>query len=350
MTNGRAPGSAASRVQRVLALRSFPGLAHLPPSELAVLGEHLRPRLFPRGVTVLEQGIPVAGVHFVIEGRVHFVRDSVVRREFGPHEVVGGLAALSGEPQGARAVAASDTVTLELLRDDMVEVFEDHFPIALAVLRALSRAHLQLRLELGEDCGYPTVNDGEALPEIGELSLVERMSQLRRTLPFGNVSVEVIASLAQSAEEVRVTAGQTLWTAGDPSTATFTVLSGIVRCATPDGRHSFRFGPSSVLGSIDAVGQVPRWYTATTQTDVVGLRSHADTLIDFMEDRPGVALAFLGLAARNVGRLLERVGDQRAAGADVELPSSPRPLPAGGRLAGTPGDHPDLDGGARGGP
>ena len=55
------------------------------------------------------------------------------------HHVVGGIAALTGSTAGLSALAVTPTVTLELSKDAMEDVFEDSFPIFLAVLRALAR-------------------------------------------------------------------------------------------------------------------------------------------------------------------------------------------------------------------
>ncbi len=318
----RTRDNAVSRVQRVLALRTFPGFARLPPKDLAVLGEYLRPRSFAAGATLLEAGAAVRAIYLIIDGKVDVVRDDAVRRTYVAKEVVGGLAALAGQPQAHRAIAAEDTVTLEFLEEDLREIFEDNFTITLAVLRALSRTHLQLRMELGEACGYPPVNDDDAFPPLGDLWLVERMRRLRSTLPFGHVSVEAIASLAQAATEVRVAAGSVLWRAGEASVSTLTLLQGVVACETPDGAHRFRFGPESVLGAIDAIAHVPRWYTATAATSVVALRSDADALVDFMEDRPGMAQAMLRLSARSISALLDRAADLQAPAPRVERASA----------------------------
>ena len=76
----RARDNAASRVQRVLALRTFPGFAHLAPRDLAVLAEVLRPRFFPAGVTILKEGVPAPGLQLIVDGKVTVHRKGRVPR------------------------------------------------------------------------------------------------------------------------------------------------------------------------------------------------------------------------------------------------------------------------------
>ena len=241
---------------------------------------------------------------------------------------MGGISSLTREPVAGRFVADEDTITLELDRDDMEEVFEDNFTIVLAVLRAFANYHLSLRKELGVDCGYAPVDESTAFPEVGELWLVERMRILNKTLPFGNVSVEAVASIAQSSEELRLEPGQTLWREGDPSGYNVTVLSGILECETDDKKHHFRFGAGSVLGAIDSIAQTPRWYTARAETPVVALRAYAEALVDFMEDHSNLAMEMLRLNARMVNALHERLSEMastasKKAAVPMEMPSSP---------------------------
>lgn len=297
---------AAGHVQSVLALRTFAGFASLGPGELAVLAEILRPRFFPAGTTILSPGTPVKAFHMIVDGRVKILKNGRLLREFGSKDVVGGLAAFTRDPDGAHVVAIDDTLTFECDRDDMEEVFEDNFTIQLAVLRGLARQAIELRKQLGVRAGFAEYDENLVEPKVGELWLVERMSFLKKTLPFGDAHVEAIAALAQSATELRFEAGQRLWREGDESGFTITLLNGTVDCVSSEA-HKFEFQPLSVLGAIDSMAAIPRWYEAVCRTPIIALRGETENLIDFMEDHPSLATEMSRLNARMISEMLERV-------------------------------------------
>jgi CRP-like cAMP-binding protein len=114
-------------VERVLFLRRVRGFTTLPPADLAVLGECARERVTKRGAALLRAGEPVSAVHLILEGRVRIRRRG---RELGIAErgvVVGGGLLLSRDPEGLEAVAQTDTVTLELDRESVLDALEDRF-------------------------------------------------------------------------------------------------------------------------------------------------------------------------------------------------------------------------------
>ncbi len=298
---------ATGHVQSVLALRTFGGFANLSPGELTVLAEILRPRFFPAGTTLLSPGTPVKSFHMIVDGRVRSLKDGKLIRELVSKQVVGGLAAFTRDPEGAHVVAVEDTLTFECDRDDMEEVFEDNFTIQLAVLRGLAQQVIELRKLLGSRAGFGDYDENLVEPEVGELWLVERMGFLKKTLPFGDAHIEGIAALAQSSKELRFPAGYTLFREGEPSGFTVTLLNGTVDCMSEDGRHCFEFQPLSVLGAIDSLADIPRWYSAVCRTPIIALRGETENFIDFMEDHPSLATQMMRLNARVISEMQQRV-------------------------------------------
>jgi CRP-like cAMP-binding protein len=294
-------------VERVLVLRTFPAFEGLSPSELAVMAEHVRPRRFAPGDTVFRPGVPVRSLHFVVRGRVELLRQGRVRRTLGPQEVVGGLASMMHDPVGQHAVAAVETVTLQLDRDEMAEVFEDNFPIFLGVLRVMARMLVTARKKLGRDAGHTPASSLDWMRELGELGLVERILVLRRTMDFAGAEIEALADLAQEAEEVRLPARTTLWRSGDSADHSVIVITGRVTCGS-DG-HSFDFGPGSVAGGVDSLCGDPRWYTAVTAGELRGLRIEAQDLLDVIEDNMAMGMNLLRVIATGIHRIDQRVSD-----------------------------------------
>jgi len=61
-----------------------------------------------------------------------------------------------------------------------------------------------------------------------------------------------------------------------------------------------------VLGSLDAVAEVPRWFNAVTETPVVALQANMQYLIDVFEDNFAMAMDYLGVQARWLLEIFDR--------------------------------------------
>lgn len=295
-------------IQRSLILKTFPGFVDLSAAELAVLAAITEERFFARGAALLEPGVPVQAFYLIVEGEVQVLKDGTPTQTFGPRSAVGGLAALTRDPAGAHVVALEDTVALEVDHEDMADVFEDHFPILLGVLRAVARTlrEAQIRARGGpamtqqEDEAGPTVDTSRPL------GLVERMWQLRRGTAFRHTNIEALADMATDAEELRFAAGETVWDVGDQADWSLLVVSGTVRCES-DQAEPFTFGPGYVVGGLDSLAEQDRWYRATAECDVVGLRTTRADLYDVLEDHPDMSMAFLRNLAAGIIATMARI-------------------------------------------
>lgn len=77
-------------------------------------------------------------------------RGGEVKMRFGPGDVVGSLGTLANEPRWYTAKAAGGLVGLRLAGETMLDVFEDHFDLALAMMRASARGLLALTIMAAE--------------------------------------------------------------------------------------------------------------------------------------------------------------------------------------------------------
>lgn len=295
----------AGRVERVLALRSFPGLALVEPAHLAVMAEVAEERFFPRGATLSTPGQPVRAAQLIRHGEVAVLREGIAMRRFGAGDIVGAVASITGDPEGQHVVATLDTRTFEIDRDDFSDVLEESFSLLHASLRGMLRGVLACRKNLPGDAGFdaPILAEGHAPVELG---LIERVLFLRGLLTYGRARVEALAELAREMTPVRVPAGTVLWSEGDPSPHSLLVWSGVVACTTNHGQR-FRFGPDSAVGGIDSLAGEPRWYHAVAETDLVALRADVTHLMDVIEDHPDMGLDMLRSAARILTGLYERL-------------------------------------------
>lgn len=298
----------SSNVERVLALRGFPAFRHLSPRDLAVLAEHTTPHVFRAGAPLLRPGMPVRSLHFLLRGRVAILRDGEAHCDAISPEIVGGLRALAQEPRGQHAVAAEDTLTLQLDLDDMEDIFEDRFGIFLATLRAVARAQIGLRRGLGLAAAYSPPVSAEPARAVADLDLVGRLFLLRRTADFARARVEALADIAQEGRVIELAAGQVVWRSGDVADHGILIADGIVTCTSDRGDQRFVFGPGALVGGIDSIANEPRWFEATAEGPVRGLRIETQRLLDTMEDNVELAMDVLRSFARASLELEERSG------------------------------------------
>jgi CRP-like cAMP-binding protein len=217
---------------------------------------------------------------------------------------VGGLALFARDPLGSQVVADEDTLTLELDADTVWEALEDRFSILHHLLRANSRRSIDLitRFELDPAAGMPGCPFEPR--DTGDIDLVDRILFLRRMSVFERSSISALADLGRAMAQVRFEAGTTLWHEGEPGPGVFLIRSGFVRARSARGLE-FRPGPGFPLGALEALGEVPRWYEAVTETPVVALQGHASALVDVFEDNFEMAMDYLAVIAQSTLRVLD---------------------------------------------
>lgn len=289
-------------LERMLHLKRVPMLSGLASAEVAILADAAAERLFPKGAVVFREGEPVSAVHFVVRGALGSFRKGAPVGRFGPGAGIGGLALLARDPLGSLVVADEDTLTLELDADAVVEVLEDRFPILQHILRETSRRAIALltRLRLDPAAGVPELPPDEGHP--GEIDLVDRILFLRRMEVFRRSSVTALADLGRAMAQVRFEAGTTLWHEGEPGPSILLLRSGFVAARSAAG-PSFRAGPGFPLGALEALGELPRWYEAVSETPVVALQGHMGALVDVFEDHFEMAMDYLAVVAQSALRM-----------------------------------------------
>jgi len=308
----RDDGDTVPMMQRALLLKSFPGFAQLSAADLTLLASVTSERFFRRGEEMLTPGVPVQRFYFIVEGDVQMYADGEPTQRFEARAAVGGLAALTQDPKGAHAVAIEDTLALEVDREDMKDVFEDSFAILTGVLGAIARTLRQLQQASGGGMMVPNLSSFDPVDPSRPLSLVERMWFLRQSQSYGSMTIETLAEMAADANEVRLSDGDEVWSAGEMADHSLMILAGQLRCVNEAG-NSWRLGPGFVVGAIDALATAPRLYDAFADGDVVALKVRVSTLLDMLEDDSDMAMAKLRHLASGVTRLLERLAAARGA-------------------------------------
>jgi CRP-like cAMP-binding protein len=301
------PKTRSAVLERVLLLRTFAPFADLAPAHLTAMAEMAEDRFFPAGAEIQAEGAPVRYVHYVLSGDVEIRRGGRVIRKLGERSVIGGLAALAQVRDAAQVVARSDVATFSFSQEDQRDVFEDDFEVLLRIMRSVARGFLEARKLAGAGGGFRPDDESAPIPH-APLGLVDKLAFLRRTGPYNEARLEAVAELARESPEVRFEAGHQLWRAGDPSGSSLIMVAGVVAATADQGRQTFRFSTGSIVGGLDSLAAVPRWFDAVTATDVVAIQVNYGVLLDLLEDHTEMAMDLLRVLASNTLALRERIG------------------------------------------
>jgi len=124
--------------ERTLAIRAVPCFRTAAVQALALLAVGAGERTLDRSERLFSYGDAASSIFVVARGTVHIEReDPKIRARFGPGAIIGGGAALSFVTQPYTAVAETQAVVLELRREDIVDVLEDHLEIVRAIFAGL---------------------------------------------------------------------------------------------------------------------------------------------------------------------------------------------------------------------
>jgi CRP-like cAMP-binding protein len=316
------------RIERIHALRSMFGTTGGPTTQaLAALAQHITAVRIPKGTQLAREGSLLGIVYLIIEGKIVASRNGHAWGEFAAPGSIGFLPALAGGMQGIDCVAVETTIALALRSEDMLEVLEDHFDLLLGALRGFARSAIELRRQLPEHAGFSNeVREMTQCPA-RPLDLVERILYLRQTFALQRSFVVEIAEIARAAQEARYAAGTKLWSVGDEAKHAVILLCGVVECANPEGAV-FRFGPGDIVGNLDAMAGMPRWFDAVTTEQVVALVLPSEVMVDVIEDHPELAFDLLRVFSAGLVDLRERLHEQskRTGIKPQQTWTGPRPL------------------------
>lgn len=286
--------SALVPVQRLMALRQYPGFADAELAELAVLAENVVEEELPAGTVVTPAG-QVPPLHLVLDGRL----------QLGPHQLgvralAGSLAAMAGRPLQTPMIAATDTRTLRVSARDFLDILEDNFGLLSAARRYVAQHLIALRLRPAPF--HPILRRQKvATFPAGASGVVDRLLALRQLAPLSRGRIHALVALASAARETRWPAGATLVRAGEAARASYIVLEGTVGL---EG-GSVELGSGDSFGAIELLAERPYLATAVARSPVRALECPATAIHDVCEDHTDFAMAVL---ARLSGELLDEAG------------------------------------------
>ncbi len=125
------PDSAQSRLA---ILAPMPMFAHCNERELRVVAQATRPRRFPEGTIIFEQGHPGTELFLLISGAVDIIKDGQRIVRLGPGSNFGEMAMLDEPRRSASAVAAAETELMVIPRDAFFAMLKGNPMLAVKIL------------------------------------------------------------------------------------------------------------------------------------------------------------------------------------------------------------------------
>lgn len=279
---------------RLLALRAMPNYAGLADESLLFIAEHARERRFRAGEPLFAERSPLTNLHFLVHGRVTTTRRGVLHQELEAPGAIGILAVLAGEVDGWGATAEADTLTLEIPVEAFLDNLEDDFALVRNALRILSGKILDLSGNLPvHPSRAAAVVVGE--PPDHEPTLGERVILMRagaQATRFATTNMDAFVEIERRMRLVRVEPGASIFERGDPSSFSFRIHHGCVRCTAANGDH-VDVGRDMSLGVLDGLAARPRSYAARAVSAVLGYRTDVEASLNVFEMYPGLGLGVL---------------------------------------------------------
>jgi CRP/FNR family transcriptional regulator, cyclic AMP receptor protein len=140
-----------------------------------------------------------------------------------------------------------------------------------------------------------------ASPSADSLGLVERVAALHRVRMFAAVPGRVLAAVAETAVEQRVSPGEMLMEEGSVEAHLYAVVDGRVRVHRGD-RTIVELGPGATVGELAALVPAPRTASVTALEPTLVLRVDQMALDELLVEWPELAH---GVIAELVSRVRE---------------------------------------------
>ena len=125
-------------------LKKIDWFDELPEEILTVLAQKVSQCTLSKDEVLFNKGDVGNSLFIIFEGRVKVVThnedgNEITLNKVGAGEIVGEMSLLDHKPRSAGVIALEKTSTLELKREDFMEVLEGHPDLALSVIRNLSK-------------------------------------------------------------------------------------------------------------------------------------------------------------------------------------------------------------------
>jgi CRP-like cAMP-binding protein len=309
-------------VERELFIRSF--FPTKPPERVTnQLVATMRDVDFPAGAVIFRAGDPPDQLFFISSGSVRLEAEGEKPWIFETASVIGILDAGLRRPRKRTCVAATKVHAIVIDFEDYAEIMEDNFDFSKNMMMQAAAGLHQLSLNLSPEqvfaspevenpAGVEVVREGRALNQI------ERLIVLHNARYFTGAPIQALVVLAKLAKEESWSAGDVLFSPGDPAPEIRIVASGSVTVRREYPRIEAPFRAGGLLSGTAIVGFDVHEYAAVAETDCTTLAILKEDLYDVMEDHFGLGLTMFAFVARE---------NERVRGALVNAGKSPEIAP-----------------------
>ena len=266
---------------------------------IAAAGRQVR---HEHGRALYEAGAAAEDLQLLLDGKVSRVAADL---HGGTTDMIDAPAPLAfeevieGAPLGATIRAVEHAICLSLTSEQFLSLLSENVELAQGLFR--------MGLEKDAGGGWRTVVRGvldsvTAGRVTGGLQVVDRILLISEMPVFSRASAADLAALAAIAREVPLTAGETLFKAGD-APAMYVVLAGELALEPEAGGQPDAAGPGDTVGVYETLGgaETTGWRGHVTKPGVA-LRVEREALFDLLTDRiellQGLFSAMLRRSAR----------------------------------------------------
>ena len=130
-------------VERMTLLRQTFSFAEGNIDGIADLAKEVRESRIPKGTQIWRTGDVANYFLMPLKGKVHCEAPGQSFK-LGPSDSIGALDAMSDQPRWYNVSVAEDLVAFHVERDMLFDVLEDHFDMAMGLLRTIARGTLAL--------------------------------------------------------------------------------------------------------------------------------------------------------------------------------------------------------------
>ncbi len=287
------------RLERELFVRAL--LPSMHGEGAARLAGVLEARELTEGTQLFRQGTPPDEFFFVVDGQVVMEAEGLPPWTFGARSLIGMVDMMAWRPhrrscqatRATRVLVGRSAAWFDLLDDDSV-LGEG------AINNFASRLH-SLSAELGLPLASEPIGPDPGLSS--PLAIYEKTLVLRDTPLLARASTQAIASLAQVAEELTLSAGAELFARGGAERALYAVASGVI--ALRSGDRLTRVGPTSFLAPAAALSVGLGEYSAHAETAAIVLRIREEEYYDQSDEHPELTRSAMAYMATEQEKLMD---------------------------------------------
>ncbi|MDH3297020.1 MAG: Crp/Fnr family transcriptional regulator [Gemmatimonadota bacterium] len=282
-------------VDRVLYFRGHPAFAGLALEHLLSLARQCTSATLETGQRTPRASNPdLDTVLFVTAGGLEIESGDRVRtiragESAGLMRVLANRAPLSGR-------AIGPTEAIGLTREDLEEILENRFEIALAMLGWVCRESLDRMATLAPGHVLHGSEQETATPPPVGSAFARRLAGLARSSWFPGEHLDALAELAVHVQDVEMEPGHRLWTPGDAADHFFVITSGMVKCSAGLSWHCHG-GEGVTVGEFEALSGASRRFEAEAEVPVSALRVDTGPFLDILEDHSQMAVDVLATLA-----------------------------------------------------